>query len=201
MTWARVTMSTDRTLSEAGPGNNRLSRCQQTQCASLVADQLGEAQRRESGSLAQVNAAGVAQNLPEKARGEVPEVPRSNPLGAVALRELAYHRLDAAPHGRKPRRPGVALALLVRPLGGEEAHPVTGEVLLEDGAVVVSVADHERPWPHPRKQVVFGHPAVVLVGGGEGGGDDHPRPGDPKVGVEAVEYGPPHGVVAPRGDP
>src|SRR5215210_2691680 len=80
-----------------------------TRCASLVADQLGEAQRRESGSLAQVNAAGVAQNLPEKARGEVPEVPRSNPLGAVALRELAYHRLDAASHGRKPRRPGVAL--------------------------------------------------------------------------------------------
>src|SRR5215203_6288457 len=116
------------------------ARGQLTRCASLMGDQLRETQRREPGPLAQHHAAGVAQNLAPETRAQVPHVARPDPLHVVALHQLAYHRLDAAPHPSQPTRPRVALALDATLLRSDQVHPVAGEVFGEGRAGVVGVA-------------------------------------------------------------
>src|SRR3954466_12615065 len=68
-------------------------------------EELREGEWREAGPLAEQDGQGVAGELAQPAGDEVPLVPRPDPLGVVALGELAQHGLDPAPRRPQPHRP------------------------------------------------------------------------------------------------
>src|SRR3954452_13242445 len=68
-------------------------------------EELGEGEWREGGALPEQDGQGVAAELAQPTGREVPLVPRPDPLGVVALGELAQHGLDPAPRLHPTRRP------------------------------------------------------------------------------------------------